>query len=135
MLKSALRQSRLCRLPIAARPLQLASKISTRSLARSTQSRPSIVATCRLPALWSRSYSATADATATPQDSSAEASAEGEGLVTRFEDLSTLGVHENVVSAITKGMGYETMSQVQSMTIQSALAGKDMYGLACFPPF
>lgn len=143
MLKSALsRQSRLCRLPITARPLQLASQIPTRSLlARSTQSRTSAVSSYGLPGLWTRSYSALANATAPAGEAehSAEGAAEGaaetDGLVTRFENLSSLGVHENVVRSITEGMGYETMSQVQSMTIQPALSGKDMYELPSHSPF
>ena len=143
MLKSALsRQSRLCRLPITARPLQLASQIPTRSLlARSTRSRTGAVSRHGLPGLWTRSYSALANATVPAEevDGSAEGAAAGaseaDGVVTRFENLSSLGVHENVVRSITEGMGYETMSQVQSMTIQPALAGKDMYELPSRSPF
>jgi ATP-dependent RNA helicase MSS116, mitochondrial len=46
--------------------------------------------------------------------------------VTRFADLSSLGVNEHLVNAITQGMGYENMTEVQSMTINSALKGTDM---------
>lgn len=35
-------------------------------------------------------------------------------------------VHPNVVKAITEGMGHQTMTQVQSMTINQALQGSDM---------
>lgn len=133
MLKSALsRQSRLCRLPATARPLQLASQIPTRSLvSRSTRLRTSAIANHGLPGLWIRSYSAVGNATAHAQEaeSSTEGVAAAGGPITRFENLDSLGVHSNVVRSITQGMKYETMSQVQSMTIQPALSGKDMYVL------
>lgn len=44
----------------------------------------------------------------------------------RFEELSDAGVHPNLISAITQGMGYDTMTQVQAKTINSALKGTDM---------
>lgn len=47
--------------------------------------------------------------------------------VEKFQELIDHNlVHPNVVSAITKGMGHETMTQVQSMTINQALQGDDM---------
>ncbi len=49
------------------------------------------------------------------------------GPVTRFEDLAERGmVCQNVVNTITKEMGLETMTQVQSMTINESLKGQDM---------
>lgn len=51
-----------------------------------------------------------------------------EGLqVDKFHDLIEHDlVHPNVVTAITKGMGHHTMTQVQSLTINKALQGTDM---------
>ena len=48
------------------------------------------------------------------------------GPITRFADLESLGVHDTLLKAITQDMGYETMTDVQSMTIAPGLAGKDM---------
>ena len=50
------------------------------------------------------------------------------GTLTRFQELSDHGlVHDNVIKVLTKEMGLETMTQVQSMTISEALKGTDMY--------
>ncbi|KAL3421203.1 DEAD/DEAH box helicase [Phlyctema vagabunda] len=51
--------------------------------------------------------------------------------VTRFDELLEHNlVHRNVVSAITKGMGHETMTEVQSATINQALEGTDIIAQA-----
>ena len=48
--------------------------------------------------------------------------------VTKFQELvDNQLVHPNVVEAITKGMGHSDMTEVQSMTINQALQGTDMY--------
>lgn len=47
--------------------------------------------------------------------------------VNRFEDLKNLGVNERIVRAITQDMGYETMTEVQALTINPALKGTDLY--------
>jgi len=47
-------------------------------------------------------------------------------LVTKFADLADLGVNPRIVSSITKGMGYEDMTPVQSRTIVAALNGTDL---------
>lgn len=44
---------------------------------------------------------------------------------TRFADLSN-AVHPVLIDAVTKGMGYETMTPVQAKTILPALKGTDM---------
>ena len=44
--------------------------------------------------------------------------------VTAFADLSQ--VHPNLLEAITKDMGYDTMTPVQAKTINPALKGTDM---------
>lgn len=51
------------------------------------------------------------------------------GNITRFADLQSVGVHPSLLRAITQDMGYETMTEVQSMTINPGLDGKDMYVL------
>jgi ATP-dependent RNA helicase MSS116, mitochondrial len=50
--------------------------------------------------------------------------------VTRFADLTQLGVNSSLVDAITKGMGYESMTEVQSMTINPAMRGIDLVAQA-----
>ncbi|OTB08101.1 hypothetical protein M426DRAFT_317206 [Hypoxylon sp. CI-4A] len=50
--------------------------------------------------------------------------------VTRFEDLSKLGVNERIVRAITQDMKYDTMTEVQSLTINPALKGVDLVAQA-----
>ncbi|KAI1300885.1 DEAD-domain-containing protein [Xylaria venustula] len=50
--------------------------------------------------------------------------------VNRFSELSQLGVNERLVEALTKGMGYDAMTEVQAMTINSALKGVDMVAQA-----
>lgn len=60
------------------------------------------------------------------ESAAAESSSPHQEPITRFADLAQLGVHERVVRSITKGMKYENMTDVQSMTVTPALAGKDM---------
>ncbi|KAI1470746.1 DEAD-domain-containing protein [Daldinia caldariorum] len=50
--------------------------------------------------------------------------------VTRFEDLTKLGVDERIIRAITVDMGYDTMTEVQSLTINPALKGVDLVAQA-----
>ena len=50
-----------------------------------------------------------------------------DGPVTKFKDLVERGmVCKTVVDTITKAMGLETMTEVQSMTIGQSLKGQDM---------
>ncbi|EAA33076.1 hypothetical protein GE21DRAFT_5759 [Neurospora crassa] len=119
MRTSVLRQAGLCRAALAARHLQISSKPSAALLSQVTRA----IAVQSLPsASLPRFYSAEA----TAQSNTAASN----GLVTRFADLAALGVHENVVRAITHGMGYENMTEVQSMTISPALKGKDIVAQA-----
>lgn len=46
--------------------------------------------------------------------------------VTRFEDLTKLGVNHHIVKAITEDMKYDVMTEVQSLTINPALKGTDL---------
>ncbi|KAI0848297.1 DEAD-domain-containing protein [Daldinia vernicosa] len=50
--------------------------------------------------------------------------------ITRFEDLSKLGVDERIIRAITVDMKYDTMTEVQSLTINPALKGVDLVAQA-----
>lgn len=51
----------------------------------------------------------------------------GNGHVTTFNELKTRGlVHPNVIDTITKQMRLETMTDVQTRTINEALSGVDM---------
>jgi ATP-dependent RNA helicase MSS116 len=43
-----------------------------------------------------------------------------------FKDLTQVGVHGSLIDAIVKDMGYESMTPVQSKTINPALKGTDM---------
>ncbi|GAO18138.1 hypothetical protein UVI_02036790 [Ustilaginoidea virens] len=52
------------------------------------------------------------------------------GEISNFADLSTLGVHQNLLKAITKDLGYATMTPVQAKTITPALKGTDIVAQA-----
>ena len=59
-------------------------------------------------------------------ETTTEASEQKDGLITRFEDLARNGViHRNVIDTITKSMKLETMTSVQSQTINEAAQGID----------
>jgi ATP-dependent RNA helicase MSS116 len=65
------------------------------------------------------------EAAAEAQDQEFEAN---DGPVTQFKDLALRGlVHPNVINTITKQMKIQTMTDVQSRTINEALSGVDMY--------
>lgn len=52
-------------------------------------------------------------------------------IVSKFAELDSLGlVHPNVVKTITRDMGLETMTEVQSATLHSALKGADIIAQA-----
>lgn len=75
-----------------------------------------------LPA--SRSYST--EAPAEQSDVPAPSAAAAPEPVSLFRDLAERGVHQNLLSAIINGMGYESMTPVQAKTIVPALKGTDM---------
>ncbi|KAK4151264.1 P-loop containing nucleoside triphosphate hydrolase protein [Chaetomidium leptoderma] len=122
MRTSLIRQAAASRVALAARPAQAAFRASSAALALSRSSR-SATAVYRPVSSLLRFYSSES---AAPQTSADGAS----GPVTRFADLSELGVHDRIVRSITQGMGYENMTDVQSMTINAALAGKDVVAQA-----
>ena len=60
-----------------------------------------------------------------------ESQNESNGIVTRFEELGSKDlVHRNVVSTITRDMRLETMTEVQTKTINEALRGDDIIAQA-----
>ena len=119
MFKGAvLRQIRLCRVAntsasIVSRPALLPARQWT-----------ALAAAPSLPALSSarRGYHGAA-----AQETAIESQPVGSQRITKFSELSSVGVHPNLEKAITKGMGYEDMTEVQSMTLNAALSGKDMF--------
>ncbi len=116
MKTSLLRQAAAARVALAARPARLPFRPSAVGFALS---RPSQTAAVHRPiGSLLRFYSS--------ESAAPEPSSPNNGPITRFADLSQLGVNPTLVSAITRGMGYENMTDVQSQTIQPALAGKDV---------
>ncbi|KAG7107914.1 ATP-dependent RNA helicase cyt-19 like protein [Verticillium longisporum] len=113
------------------RGASIASSLATRqqpSLLQSIErtSRTSLLrTTTHLNAPITRWYSAEAEAAAEP-----EQSPDANDRPTRFDDLPSLGVHPNLVKNITHGMGYESMSDVQTQTIAPALKGTDLVAQA-----
>jgi ATP-dependent RNA helicase MSS116 len=77
-----------------------------------------------------RQYAATQeieDQAVLPQSDEAMAKDAAPSYITKFADLSKQSlVHDNVIKAITRNMGLETMTEVQSATINQALKGTDM---------
>jgi ATP-dependent RNA helicase MSS116 len=118
MRTSLLRQAAATRVAFAVRPAQAASRASSAALALSRTSR-SAAAVYRPASSLLRFYSSESSAPQTDDGAPSE-------LITRFANLDQLGVHPNVVRSLTQGLGYETMTDVQSMTINAALAGKDV---------
>lgn len=117
--RQLLRQARTCR-GLRASPSSLSSLICGASPKPSASYKPAVLATSISRQIISRNYSGAA-AAAQVHDGGNQS-----GLVTRFADLSTLGVHPNILRSIVDDMGYESMTDVQSMSINPALQGKDM---------
>ncbi|KAK4197223.1 P-loop containing nucleoside triphosphate hydrolase protein [Triangularia verruculosa] len=119
MKTSILRHAAAARVALTARPLQLAARSSPSAFAiTQTPLKASYRPFNSLLRFYS-SESAARQETATPS-----------GRVTKFRDLETLGVNNALVKSITEGMKYEDMTEVQSMTINAALAGKDLVAQA-----
>lgn len=117
--RQLLRQARTCR-ALRASPSSLSGLIFNASPKPSASYKPAVLATSISRQIISRNYSSAAAAAET-QDGSNQS-----GLITRFADLSSLGVHPNILKSIVEDMGYESMTDVQSMSINPALQGKDM---------
>ena len=103
------------------------SLILARSMTALVTARSSVASLSRTPtslktiAYASRLYS-TETVAAAVQPAQETASDE----VVSFDGLSDLGVHKNLLRAITDDMGYGTMTPVQAKTINPALKGTDM---------
>lgn len=118
--RQLLRQARACR-GLRASPSSLLASGSTLAPRTATTHRPALLTASISRQIIQRAYSSAA--------ATAESDSNGEnsnGLITRFADLTTLGVHDSLIGAITQGFGYEKMTDVQSMSINPALQGKDL---------
>ncbi|KAL8990851.1 MAG: hypothetical protein Q9177_000599 [Variospora cf. flavescens] len=80
----------------------------------------------------SRQQPARAEGVETPSDARINGAAQhGQGPVTRFEELGERGmVCPTIVKTLTQDMGLETMTQVQSLTINETLKGGDVLAQA-----
>ncbi|KAK8118885.1 uncharacterized protein PG998_003511 [Apiospora kogelbergensis] len=132
MFKASLQ--RHARLGHAVARRQISALSSTRSLRFQTLeqhtsrlSQPASVQSVSLRCLSQRLYSQSAAAARTNDDAGPASKSE---LITQFADLSKLGVHPRLIQAITEGMKYETMTDVQSKTINAALNGVDLVAQA-----
>ncbi|ROW04997.1 hypothetical protein VSDG_00081 [Cytospora chrysosperma] len=121
--RQLLQQARACR-GLRASPSSLRSLGSATAPRLSTTYRPAVLATSLSRQIISRSYS---DATAAAESRNVKGQS---GVITRFADLAPLGVHENILKAILEDMQYETMTDVQAMSINPALQGKDIVAQA-----
>ena len=119
MKTSVLRQARFCRVAVsAASRLQISSRAfpSTSPFLSSTFRASTTNYRAPSSSIF-RSYSSSAPAESEAADSS---------RITKFTDLKKLGVHDVLVDSIVKGMGYTDMTEVQSMTINAGIDGKDL---------
>lgn len=98
---------------------------TTRPVVLKSIAQPSQIA-LRAPASLNAFRLYSSEAAAAAPEQSADAPQQKSGPISRFEDLRTLGVHDNLVNSITMGLKYETMTDVQSKTIEPALKGMDM---------
>ncbi|KAK4176703.1 P-loop containing nucleoside triphosphate hydrolase protein [Triangularia setosa] len=119
MKTSILRRAAACSVALTTRPLQLTARRSPSAFAiAQTPLKASYRPVNSLLRFYS-SESAAQQENSTPS-----------GRITKFRDLETLGVNNALVKSITEGMKYEDMTEVQSMTINAALAGKDLVAQA-----
>jgi ATP-dependent RNA helicase MSS116 len=118
-------------------PRSLVVASSTTSSARAAASRTSVfTAKCFRPVAlrtlhqsvkWQQYQNATAERQVDEEDDHTPTPPSGEELITKFADLETKGlIDRNVIQAITRNMGLETMTEVQSATINEALKGNDV---------
>ncbi|POS81249.1 cytochrome-19 [Diaporthe helianthi] len=121
--RQLLRQARTCR-GLRASPSSISGLIFNASPKPSASYRPAVLSTSISRQIISRNYSSAAAATES-QDGGNQA-----GLVTRFADLTTLGVHPNIIKSLVDDMRYETMTDVQAMSITPAMQGKDIVAQA-----
>lgn len=115
--RQLLRQARATR-AVRVAPSSLSSFGVCAAPRHSTTHRPALLATSICRDIISRAYSSASAEAADDKPS---------GLITRFADLSNVGVHQNLLRSIVDDMRYENMTDVQAMSINPALSGKDMY--------
>lgn len=120
-----MRQARL-----AASRVALNTTRSVQTASRPFLSSSALTSTPRALAVSQRSFSPLLRYYSSEATASDDQLPSAAGLITRFADLSTLNVHPKLVSSIVDGMGYENMTEVQSMTISPALVGKDLVAQA-----
>lgn len=115
----------------ASLPRALSTVAATRSALRSTSlvSPHAVFSSARIaPLLSIRAFQSSVrlagvEAAATEASQPVEASTP----ITKFRELQDRGIiHPNVIQAIVKDMGLETMTDVQSATINQAIHGTDM---------
>lgn len=99
----------------------LSSRTALPAMRSGAVSLPRPVVSFKSFAAFNRLYSSEA---AVAEESAAQPAAAEE--MSSFQDLETIGVHRNLLDAITKDMGYETMTPVQAKAIAPALKGTDM---------
>lgn len=117
--RQLLRQARACR-AVRASPSSLLTLASGAAPKPTTTYRPALLTAAFSRQIIARSYSSASAAAESQEESSPD------GRITRFADLSSLGVHDNILRSIVDDMKYENMTDVQSMSINPALKGKDM---------
>ena len=106
-------------------PTALSSRVIRTSLPQSAGAFR--IASPRVPAIATAALHQSARWQQVAAEATAEQSAQDEP-VTRFEDLAKKGlVHPNVIKTITRNMKLETMTDVQTRTINEALSGVDVY--------
>lgn len=118
--RQLLRQARVCR-ALRTSPSSLLALGSGAAPKPSTTYKSAILATSVSRQIIARAYSSASSAEQSENDGKPS------GRLTRFADLASLGVHENIIRTIVDDMKYENMTDVQSMSINPALNGKDMY--------
>ncbi|KAK1759445.1 P-loop containing nucleoside triphosphate hydrolase protein [Echria macrotheca] len=123
MKTSVLRQARFCRAALSGLGrVQIVSRPSlSSSLALSSASRPLATPCLSAASQLLRSYSSEVEARAPERQHK---------LITKFKDLESLGVNPVLVDAITNGMRFEDMTDVQTKTINAALDGTDLVAQA-----
>ncbi|KAF2458609.1 P-loop containing nucleoside triphosphate hydrolase protein [Lineolata rhizophorae] len=114
------------------------------SLARATSTSAlrmprAVRATAKQPALSKDAFAITGvrqalrwqHAAASTQAQVADPPSQEAGVITRFSQLKDKGlIHPNVINTITKRFGFDEMTDVQSKTINEALAGDDVIAQA-----
>ncbi|KAK6220417.1 DEAD/DEAH box helicase [Colletotrichum tabaci] len=125
MFRQSLRRcARIGGASFATSTLRATRPVALKSIAQSSQS------ALRIPFSIDAFRLYSSDAAAAAVAEPAVETKEPSGLTTKFEDLNKLGVHQNLVDTITRGMKYENMTSVQSMTIEPALKGMDLVAQA-----